>query len=121
MKKTGLILVLLAAAPVRAETVSISSADCRKIAYVGGVSTTGQPVVPADLDGGYQLDLPRTFSLPVNVELEKNYHLWDSLLLLGEIPVAHVEVRDGQVYLNGKAIINTDVTLLNEACNSVQK
>lgn len=122
MKRLAAALLLLSAKPLCAETVAVSSAGCAKLAdYVAGISTTGKTVAPADLDGGYRILAPTDFSLPVHVDLIQNYGLYESELHYGKIPVATVEVKDGRVFLNGKAIENADADLVSKACVSAVK
>lgn len=122
MKRFAAALLLLSAKPLCAETVAVSPSDCAKLAdYVAGVSTTGKTVAPADLDGGYRILAPTDFSLPVHVDLIQNYGFYESELHYGKIPVATVEVKDGRVFLNGKAIENADADLVSKACVSAVK
>lgn len=122
MKRLATALLLLSAKPLCAETVAVSPSDCAKLAdYVAGVSTTGKTVAPADLDGGYRILAPTDFSLPVHVDLIQNYGFYESELHYGKIPVAMVEVKDGRVFLNGKAIENADADLVSKACVSAVK
>jgi len=122
MKRLAVAALLLLTKPLSAETVAVSVADCARLAnYVAGVATTGKAVVPADLNGGYQIDVPMDFDLPVRVDLRRNYGFQESLLKDGEIPAAAVQVRDGRVFLNGKAIENADADLIAQACSAVGK
>ena len=121
MKRLAAALLLLAK-PLSAETVAVSVADCARLAnYVAGVSTTGKAVVPADLNGGYPVDEPTDFDLPIRVDLRRNYGFQESLLKYGEIPAAAVQVQDGRVFLNGKAIESADADLIARACSAVGK
>lgn len=118
MKRLAAVLLLLPVLPLRAETVAVSPADCAKLsAYAAGVSTTGKAVVPADLNGGYQINAPTDFVLPVRVDLKRYYGFYESELRYGEIPAAEVEVKNGRVFLNGKAVENADADLLSKACS----
>lgn len=122
MKRFAAALLLLSAKPLCAETVAVSPSGCAKLAdYVAGISTTGKTVAPADLDGGYRILAPTDFSLPVHVDLIQNYGFYESELHYGKIPVATVEVKDGRVFLNGKAIENADADLVSKACVSAVK
>lgn len=134
------------AEPVQNRRIKISAADCHKIssvpaAYTPGISTAGQAVVPADLgsggtlsttgqtvapaglDGGYQFALPdlQTLDLPVSVDLEKNFPFWASSLDFGSIPVAKVEIRGNQIFVNGHLISDNALSALKEACSSAEK
>ena len=119
MKRLAALLLVLPALPLRAETVAVPPAGCAKLAdYVAGVSTTGKAVVPADLNGGYQINAPTDFVLPVRVDLKRYYGFYESELHYGEIPAAVVEVKNGRVFLNGKAVENADADLLKRACET---
>ena len=83
------------------------------------LSTTGQPVVPADLNGNMTAtDLPdlMTLTLPISLDLEKNYGFWDSDLDFGSVPLAKIEIRDGQVFVNGRLISANTADALKKAC-----
>ncbi len=122
MKRLAVAALLLLTKPLSAETVAVSAADCVKLAaYAAGVSTTGKAVVPADLNGGYKIDAPTDFDLPVRVDLRRDYGFQESLLKYGEIPAAAVQVQDGRVFLNGKAIGNADADLIAKTCSAVGK
>lgn len=148
---TVFLVCLLAVCGADAQTVSgrqiqMSAADCRKIssvpaAYTPGVSTTGQAVAPADLgedstlsttgqtvapadlNGGYQMAAPdlQTLNLPVTLDLEKNFPFWGSSLDFGTIPVAEVEVRGNQIFVNGHLISDNGLSALKQACSSAEK
>lgn len=71
-------LALLAAPmPAAAASLTVSLADCARltrhvpaadVAYQPDVDVHGNAVVPADLDGGLQVDLPETFSFDVQIQ-----------------------------------------------------
>ena len=122
MKRFAAALLLLSAKPLCAETVAVSPSACAKLSdYVAVFPTTGKTFAPADLDGGYRILAPTDFSLPVHVDLIQNYGFYESELHYGKIPVATVEVKDGRVFLNGKAIENADADLVSKACVSAVK
>lgn len=134
------------AGTVQNRRIKMSAEDCRKIssvpaAYTPGVSMTGQAVVPADLGqdstlsttrqtvapadlgGGYQFSLPdlQTLTLPVTVDLEKNFPFWASSLDFGSVPVATVEIRGNQIFVNGHLISDNGLSALKEACSSAER
>lgn len=119
MKKSLAAVLLLLAKPLCAETVALSLADCAKSAnYVAGVSAAGKAVVPADVNGGYQINAPSDFVLPVHIDLMQDYGFQKSELRYGKIPVVRVEIKNGRVFLNGTAVENADADLVKKACGT---
>ena len=113
-----LTLPLIAVAAVT-NTVAV---DCNDLAaYRAGRDVYGRAVAPADLNGGYGITPPENFSLPVSVVLKKEYPKWESDTFFGALPVAKVEVRGGNVFLNGKLLSGDDLDSVNAACDSVKK
>ncbi len=94
---------------------AVASAD-----YVPGVDASGRAVAPADLGGGYNLPLPdlKTVTLPVSLDLEKNFPFLASSLWLGSIPIARIQIRDGQAYVNGRPLTQDAAAALKQACLS---
>jgi hypothetical protein len=94
---------------------AVASAD-----YVPGRNTAGQAVAPADLEGGYNLPVSdlKTVTLPVAVDLEKNFPFLASSLWLGSIPIARIQIRDGQAYVNGHPLTQDTAAVLKQACLS---
>lgn len=138
-----LIFLCLFPVAVRAEPVQIriSPQDCYRLAvpsadYVPGVSVTGQVVTPADLgtdstlsttgnrvapadiNGGVPMNLPdlMTLTLPVSLNLEKDFGFWNSDLEFGFIPVARVEIKDGRIFVNGVPVSENGAEALKKAC-----
>ncbi len=116
---TGFFAFPLIAALAVTNSVAV---DCNDLAaYRAGRDVYGRPVVGADLNGGYGIAAPESFSLPVAVLLKQAYPKWQSDTFFGALPVARVEVHDGQVFLNGKLVAADDVDTINAACDSVKK
>lgn len=138
-----LIFLCLFPAVLRAEPVQIriSPQDCYKLAvsgadYVPGVSvdgrsvapadlgadstlsTTGNHVAPADINGGVPVNLPdlTTLTLPVFLDLKKDFGFWNSDLEYGFIPVARVDIKDGQIFVNGVLVSESGAEALKKAC-----
>ncbi|MSO73034.1 MAG: hypothetical protein EXQ84_05425 [Rhodospirillaceae bacterium] len=62
----------------RAETVALSTADCKKleqhvpaddVTYKPGVDVRGKPVVPADLGGGSTIKIPDEIHIQIGIDL----------------------------------------------------
>jgi hypothetical protein len=45
------------------------------VEYQPGVNAHGETVVPADLNGGYNLKLPETIVIPIELFLQDKYHI----------------------------------------------
>lgn len=91
--------------------------------YQPGVSVTGKRVMPADLSDGSSLDVPdvQFLTLPVWVDLEKDFPFWASSLHMGAIPVATFELKNGKVYVSGRELSQPAFAALREACLSFEK
>lgn len=86
--------------------------------YQSGVSVTGQPVVSADLNDGYGFAEPdlQDITLPVSVDLEKDFPFFQSSLDLGTIPVGNVTFKNGRVYMNGHLLSGDTQNILKDQC-----
>lgn len=122
------VLMVLAvgwAAPAGAD-VAISRRDCQylvnhqpapDVTYRPGVDAHGRSVVPADLNGGNQLQLPDTIYIPIEVNLGRrfnippNSNLWKSTAEIGV-----VTVTGGQVSFNGQPLTPQDNSALAALC-----
>lgn len=127
----GLAAVLLwAGTPEAAEpgTVEITRADCSQlvkhvpapdVAYTPGVDVDGNPVAPADLDGGYQVALPQTIVIPITVLLQERFGIpANSVLYKGEalVGVAAVSLDGEEVIFNGQPLTSPEARALSAAC-----
>ena len=129
MRIIGSIAVILSvaawAAPASAE-IAISRRDCERlvnhepapdVAYQPGVDVHGRPVVPADLGGGQQIQLPDVIYIPIEVLIQDKYGipansvLYDATALIGV-----VEVRGNQVYFEDQPLTDPEIVALEEAC-----
>ena len=129
MRIIGSIAVILSvaawAAPASAE-IAISRKDCQRlvshepapdVAYQPGVDVHGRPVVPADLGGGQQIQLPDVIYIPIEVLIQDKYGipansvLYDATALIGV-----VEVRGNQVYFEDQPLTDPEIVALEEAC-----
>ena len=118
MKRAASVLLLLMAENAFADPVrvDVSRSDCARLNvvpanYVAGVSSTGRPVVPADLNGGISVPLPdvENMSFPVYLDLERDYPFFNSELNMGALPAARVDFHDGRVFVNGTLVSQTTV------------
>jgi hypothetical protein len=128
------------AAAACAEEITVSAADCRKlvnatpdadVAYKPGVDVHGNPVVGADLNGGYPNMMPSEITIPIGVDLadrlgrararaqgNANPTTADRPLLpyQGNVPVGTVTVRGDTVYWNDQELAPQDQAALAKAC-----
>ena len=108
-----------AAAP---EPVVVVSEDCKRlvrhvpsadVAFTPGVDVYGRSVVPADLNGGSQLDLPTTFTFILEFQpLEDEERLDQTTLALGAVMVD----ERGEVYFNGRPVSDDEEAELARLC-----
>ncbi|HJT15107.1 MAG TPA: hypothetical protein VJ790_20965 [Dongiaceae bacterium] len=129
MRIIGSITVILSVAawtaPASAE-IAISRRDCQRlvnhepapdVTYQPGVDVHGRPVVPADLGGGQQIQLPDVIYIPIEVLIQDKFGipansvLYDATALIGV-----VEVRGNQVYFEDQALTDPEIAALEEAC-----
>lgn len=110
--------------------VILTEADCRRlvkhvpapdVAYSPGVDVDGDPVVPADLDGGVRIELPETFAIPIEVELFERLGIpsdparFDADLVVGEVTVD----IEGRAYFNGQPLQDEAAAELAAKCQRV--
>lgn len=131
-----ILVLLLAAADVRAETLTISTADCRRLVehvpaagveYRGGEDVRGRSVVPADIAGNNAIDLPAVIEIPLTVDVMRRLRgdsgarrdiLAGRRGLKGEVPLGTVTVKGNDLFWNGRQIQSQDQILLAESCRS---
>lgn len=122
------VLVLTAAgwaAPASAE-VAISRRDCQQlvrhepapdVAYQPGVDVHGRPVVPADLGGGSQIELPDVIYIPIEVLIQDRFHIpANSVLYKATAEVGVAELRGNQVYYQDQLLSDPETAALEAAC-----
>jgi hypothetical protein len=111
--------------PAAAE-IAVSRQDCDRLVkyqeppgveYQPGVDAHGQPVVPADVNGGYNLNLPKTIVIPIEVLLQDRFHLpANSVLWEGKAQVGTVTVEGDRVFFNGQELTDPETAALAEVC-----
>ena len=122
----GLVLTALAwPAPASAE-IAISRRDCQRlvnhepapdVTYQPGVDVHGRPVVPADLGGGQQIQLPDVIYIPIEVLVQDKFGIpANSVLYDATALVGVVEVRGNQVYFEDQPLTDPEIVALEEAC-----
>ena len=122
----ALVLVAVAwAAPASAE-IAISRTDCERlvrhepapdVAYQPGVDVHGRPVVPADLGGSQQIQLPDVIYIPIEVLIQDKYGIpANSVLYDATALVGVVSVRGNQVYFEDQPLTDPEIGALEEAC-----
>jgi hypothetical protein len=115
----------LLGAPAKAD-IAITRQDCQylvrhqpapDVAYQPGVDVHGNPVAPADLNGGAQIKLPETIYIPIEVDIGQRYHipanspLWKATAELGT-----VAITGDQVTYNGQPLTPDDNAALVALC-----
>jgi hypothetical protein len=121
------IALILAAGPALAESsVAVTRQDCDRIVeyqqppgveYQAGVNAHGESVVPADLNGGYNLKLPETIVIPLEVDLQDKYGIpANSVLWQGDAQVGTVTVHGKRVYYNGQELSDPEERALADLC-----
>jgi hypothetical protein len=122
----ALVLVAVAwAAPASAE-IAISRKDCQRlvnhepapdVTYQPGVDVHGRPVVPADLGGGQQIQLPDVIYIPIEVLIQDKFGIpANSVLYDATALVGVVSVRGNQVYFEDQPLTDPEIVALEEAC-----
>src|SRR5262245_55113955 len=122
----ALVLVAAAwAAPASAE-IAISRKDCSRlvqhepapdVTYQPGVDVHGRPVVPADLNGGSQIELPDVIYIPIEVLIQDRFHIpANSVLFKATAEVGIAELRGNQVYYQDQLLSDPETAALEAAC-----
>lgn len=102
-------------------TYGLNDSDCRwltrhipdaDVAYKPGVDVHGKRVVPADLNGTYDMELPKTITASVSRRLLNHPNLRQ------ETPFAEIEIdlETGSILINGKGLLNDDQKRLIAYC-----
>lgn len=108
---------------------SISKEDCSMMAryqsdgsaaYVPGVDVTGHPVVPADVDGGYNVPLYAHYSFNVKLAPIDDPHRGLSERTDLDVAVVDVDPETGSIRINGTEVNGAD-NALAQACASLHQ
>ena len=113
------------AAPASAD-IAVSRQDCDRLVkyqeppgveYQPGVDVHGQPVVPADINGGSKIQLPETIVIPVEALLRQYAFIPPgSPLRQSKAELGAITVTGDQVFYNGQPLTDQDDAALAAAC-----
>jgi hypothetical protein len=119
------IMATFAAGPALAD-VAVTRQDCDRMAeyqqppgveYQPGVNAHGETVVPADLNGGYNLKLPETIVIPIELFIQEKYGIpADSKLFVAKAQIGTVTVHGKRVYFNGQELSDAEEAALADLC-----
>lgn len=113
------LILLSTAARAQSVAVSVFPDDCARLTrgadYVAGVSTTGTPVVPADLNA---VPVPNVDALTVYLDLKRDVSVFERGLRVGFPPVARVEFKNGGVFVNGVKVSENGLKALEKSCRT---
>ena len=124
-------LVLVSAAltlPATAETLTVTSKDCghvvehtpdASVAYQPGVAADGRQVAPADLNGSFTVEPPKSITIDIQIDPAKLPA--NAGQYLSESTIGKVEVKDGKVYYNGQEINSGISNAVAAACRQLKK
>ncbi|MES1152558.1 MAG: hypothetical protein ABUL54_11715 [Dongia sp.] len=109
-----------------AADISVSRQDCDRLAkyqeppgveYQPGVNAHGETVVPADLGGGANIQLPETIIIPIEVLIQDKYHIpANSALWSAKAEMGVVTVHGDQVLYNGQPLTDPETAALADLC-----
>lgn len=127
-----LVLALVPGLATAAEpAIAITTTDCARLVkhvpapdveYQPGQDVHGRPVAPADLDGGYGMNLPETIRIPVTVLLQERFGIPANSVLYkaeAEIGVAEVSLDGERVTFNGQALTSPEAQALAATCQEI--
>ena len=106
--------------------VAVSAQDCNRLAkyqeppgieYQPGVDVHGETVVPADLGGGVNIQLPKTIVIPIELFIQDKYHIPTNWALwAAKAEIGTVTVEGDQVYFNGQQLTDPETAALADLC-----
>lgn len=109
-----------------AADIAVSRQDCDRLVkyqeppgveYQPGVDAHGETVVPADLGGGVNIQLPETIIIPIEVLLQDRFHIpANSILWSGKAEMGVVTVHGDQVLYNGQLLTDPESAALAALC-----
>jgi hypothetical protein len=123
-----------AASPAAAQEslqVSITKADCARLVkhvpapdatYQPGVDVYGNPVAPADLNGGTRIQLPETIVLDIEVDLlAPRFGMPDPALFDPDAEMGEVVYENGRFYYNGQPLQDEAEAELAARCQKIMR
>jgi hypothetical protein len=128
MFRAVLLAVLTLAATISAAQaeIAVSRKDCERlvrhepgpdVAYQPGVDVHGNPVAPADLGGGMQIELPDVIYIPIEVLIQEKYGIpANSVLYNARAQVGVVEVRGNRVFYEDQELTDPETAALEAVC-----
>tara|TARA_R110000787_G_scaffold24318_17_gene69146 strand:- start:822 stop:1241 length:420 start_codon:yes stop_codon:yes gene_type:complete len=110
-----------------AQTVRVSEADCARfaahvpssdVAYKPGVDVHGNKVAPADLGGGVTIAAPKSFEIPITMDLQKRLGIpvSSSQYQTQNFTVGVVKWENGRATFNGEPLQNEEAAKLSVLC-----
>jgi hypothetical protein len=117
--------MMATALPVAAD-VAVSGQDCDRLVkyqeppgveYQPGIDAHGETVVPADLGGGVNIQLPKTIVIPIELFIQDKYHIpANSVLWAAKAEIGTVTVEGDQVFFNGQQLTDPETAALADLC-----
>jgi hypothetical protein len=87
------------------------------VAYEPDVDVDGEPVTPADVNGGLRVTIPDSFTIPITVDLARRFGIPAVPdLYKAEPNIGTVVFRDGEAWFNGQRLTADDEAALIAAC-----
>jgi hypothetical protein len=109
-----------------AADIAVSRQDCDRLVkyqeppgveYQPGIDAHGETVVPADLGGGTTIKLPDTIIIPIEVLIQRRYHIpANSALWSSKAEMGVVTVQGDQVLYNGQPLTDPETAALADLC-----
>ena len=106
--------------------VTVSHDDCARVvrhvpapdvAYTPGRDVDGNPVVPADLEGGIRIEPLSEINIPITIDLQDRFGIpANNDLFEAEAHVGTVTRADGKTFFNGQKLSSEDEATLIAAC-----
>ncbi len=106
--------------------IAVTRQDCDRLVkyrqapgveYQPGVDAHGEPVVPADLGGGYQISPPETIVIPIEILIQDRFHIpANSVLWNAKAQVGVVTVKGDQVFYEGQLLGDAETAALEAIC-----
>ena len=127
LSTAALLVAIILIYSADAQTVTIKAEDCAQfvqhvpvsdVAYKPGVDVHGRAVAPADLGGSVAIDLPKEFSIPITVDLQKRLGIPvdPNQFQTQNFTVGTVVWRDGQGFFNGQPLQSEESARLAALC-----